>query len=168
MPIVFLPAGVYMIELSVPASTTLSKGETRVNVFVDEISLDVGPGVTNPTGQPYLMCDDPDADPAFSFAYEPVDVTDPYIPDSPPSMPVEQDWWVYDGYSCSDYLGPDLEYAPHYDSQWWEFYTLACVATPPVTTLPSHHIAESMAEPKELLRRVRRQCRYAICCANHH
>ncbi len=136
MPIVFLPAGVYTIELSVPASTTLSEGETRVNVYVDEISLDVGPGVTNPTGQPYLMCDDPDADPQYCYVYMPVVVTDPYVPDSLPNSPSNPDWWIYYGYSCSDYLGPDLQYAQQHDPSWWEFYTLACVVTPPITNPP--------------------------------
>lgn len=138
MPIVFLPAGDYTIELSESVGEVKDVGETRINVFVDEISIDVGPGVTNPTGQPYLWCDDAAADPQYCYAYQSVEISDPYTPATLADPYTDPDWWIYYGSNCGDYLGPDLEYAQQYDSQWWEFHALTCVANPtPPNTPPN-------------------------------
>ncbi len=135
MPVVFLPSGEYSIQVTTGAPGETIVGETRVNVFVDEISIDVGPGVSNPTGEPYLWCEDPNANPDYCYEYTPIDVPEPTAPD-PDTEPdlSDPEWWVYYGFSCDDYTGTDLQTVQEEDPLWWDFYVEVCQATAPPTT----------------------------------
>ena len=58
------------------------RSEAQVNIFIDEVSIDVGPGVADPTGTPFLPCSDPEADPtsAMMNSYRSI-VNAPIIPE---------------------------------------------------------------------------------------
>ncbi|MGB7346458.1 MAG: dockerin type I domain-containing protein, partial [Pirellulaceae bacterium] len=135
MPVVFLSSGEYSIQVTTGAPGETIVGETRVNVFVDEISIDVGPGVSNPTGEPYLWCEDPNANPDYCYEYTPIDVPEPTAP-GPDTIPdlSDPEWWVYYGFRCDDYTGTDLETVQEEDPLWWDFYVEVCQATTPPTT----------------------------------
>ncbi|MFO1064617.1 MAG: dockerin type I domain-containing protein [Pirellulales bacterium] len=114
-PLVFLNAGAYRLILQIGNDVAGSTGSTSgsvadpypltAGVFIDEVSIDVGPGVIDPTLQPILNCNTPGADPNSCTAAQPiVFVNGPVYPDpntlppSPiyPSIPPWQDpTWFY-------------------------------------------------------------------------
>ncbi len=139
-PLTFLDPGDYTLRFA--ASTEAeSLPEIRVNLFLDEVSIDVGPGVSDPTGNPYLPCNEPGADPDFCYQYIPITPEPPTLPDSQtgsPWGPGNPWWWEY-GFSCSDYSPDQYEVAQAVDPLWWEFAVDVCQATtiPPTTTPPT-------------------------------
>ncbi len=133
-PLTFLPEGDYRLLFSASANDkTLHK--SQVEVFLDEVSIDVGPGVVDPTGTPYLACSEPGADPNYCYDYVPIISPPPTVPYPQPSpyYPNYPWWWDY-GYSCSDYQGVDLVNVQDYDYYWWEFYLEVCQSTNPIPT----------------------------------
>ena len=73
--------------------------ETQLRVYLDEVSIDVGPGVHDPTETPYLACDEPGADPDFCYMYVSINPEPPTVPDPAPG-PIGPDypwWWEYEG-----------------------------------------------------------------------
>jgi hypothetical protein len=114
--------------------------EIRVNVFIDELSIDVGPGAGDPTGAPYLPCEEPTADPDYCFIYAAITPRPPTSPE-PPAAPSESGhpwWWDY-GFDCRDYSSENFDWVQIEDPLWWEFYVEVCQATPsgPTPTSPT-------------------------------
>ena len=123
-PVIFLPAGDYRLLFSSNTNGGLST-EHQVEVFLDEVSIDVGPGVSDPTDGPYLPCDEPGADPDYCYSYTPIVIAPP-APVDPIPQPSEPDypWWW--GYDCSEYLVEDFPDVQMYNPDWWQFYVEIC------------------------------------------
>ena len=136
-PLTFLHAGDYRLRFTA-VSESGQITETRLTVYLDDVSLDVGPGVADPTATPYLACDEPGADPSFCYQYVPITAGPPTAPSTSPgtTQPSYPWWWVY-GFTCSDYGLADLAAVQTTDPLWWQFHVDVCQATtPPVTDQP--------------------------------
>lgn len=128
-PLVFLPAGDYTLRFSASNGHD-ALTETKLSVFLDEVSIDLGPGLSDPTGQPYPACDEPGADPNLCVGYVPINPDPPTFPDPSlvPDSP-EFSWWYGFGYSCDDYAQSDFG-NPNIDPLWSDYYAEACGPTP--------------------------------------
>lgn len=125
-PLTFLPAGDYRIRF-IHVGGDSESSSVAASVYLDDLSLDVGPPVVDPTGTPYLPCDEPGADPLYCYSYGPVSTYPPYQPIDPVSFyPESYPWWYEYDFACSDYAGQDLENAQTQDPLWWEFYLGQC------------------------------------------
>ncbi|MCA9135152.1 MAG: matrixin family metalloprotease, partial [Planctomycetales bacterium] len=127
-PLVFLEAGDYTLRYAA-ASGPNGVGDSELSIYLDEVSLDVGPGVSNPNGLPYLACTEPGADPNFCFGYQSIAPENPTFPTSGPPIDPGYPWWYSYGFTCSDYSPLDRQ-DPSIDPLWWEFFVTQCDATP--------------------------------------
>ena len=126
LPLTFLPAGEYRLRF-IRVADEPGSASIAANVFIDDVSLDVGPPFTDPTGYPYLPCSEPGADPSYCWDEGPIQPG----PTSPPEEqyaynPDDFPWWYDYAFTCSDYTGPTLEYAQANDPLWWKFYSTGC------------------------------------------
>jgi hypothetical protein len=86
-PLVFLDPGDYRLILETGTSDDSAIAASDLRVFIDEISIDVGPGIVDPTLQPILTCGAPGADAATCKTPTPIILVDgPIFPD-PNSLP---------------------------------------------------------------------------------
>ncbi len=85
-PLTFLSAGDYTIRYVANQKANAPLREIRLTVFIDEASIDVGPGISNPTGTPYLPCGALDAIPGYCYVYVPIIPGRPTAPE-PPTVP---------------------------------------------------------------------------------
>jgi hypothetical protein len=135
-PVTFLGAGKYTLRLVSIAESRLV-GNIDVNVFIDEVSMDVGPGISDPTGTPMLPCYFPDADPNYCYSYVPTIPEPPTYPVVDPNSPPP--WW-YAGFTCHDYAPEQFVSVQNEHQLWWQFYVANCsgsvVTNPPVTNPP--------------------------------
>jgi hypothetical protein len=134
-PLAFLPAGNYTLRF-VLISQTEAIPETKLTVYLDELSIDIGPIVSDPTGEPYLPCEEPGADPEYCYQYTPISPEPPI--DGPPPIGQVDPWWLEYGFTCYDYLRDDLQNVQYDDPLWWDFYVEVCepLALPPITPPP--------------------------------
>ncbi|TWT92433.1 matrixin family metalloprotease [Stieleria varia] len=133
-PVTFLDSGQYTIHYA--ASSLEPLGEVQLSVFIDEVSIDVGPGVANPTNQPYVPCSEPGSNPDYCYIYTPIYPELPTITEQ--TYVMNYPWWWEYGFGCSDYGVQDFEWVQVQDPLWWEFYTEACIAVPTYPTTPTN------------------------------
>ncbi len=139
-----LEAGDY--ELILDSSTDRKEFEVQLKVRLDEVSIDVGPGVVDPTNQPYLACQEPGANPDFCYSYVPATVGPLVAPTDVPMPPqVDFPWWYGFGYSCFDYPVGAIDSVSITDPMWWEFYQQSCLVVPAPTGPTSFHPPLSIA-----------------------
>lgn len=137
-PLALLEPGQYTIHYSF-GETGESEGRTKLVVHLDEVSIDVGPSPIDPSGQPYLDCDEPDANPDFCFAYQPlVPETLSQNPGLGPDIADEDLWDWYYSYTCADYISEEFEFVRVYDPEWWDFYAQTCVGVSPTNPTPTN------------------------------
>ncbi len=104
-PLILLPQGSYTLRMEIGARGNQKIAEAEASVFLDESSIDVGPGVVDPTEKPTLWCGDINADPLQCYAYTPISFVDPPIVRDPgivytdPQYPISYPWddptWWY-------------------------------------------------------------------------
>jgi hypothetical protein len=81
-PLVFLAPGNYTLILESGTRDGSAAIATSLKVFVDEISVDVGPGVVDPAMEPILNCDTVGADPQTCDILDPIIMVEgPIYPD---------------------------------------------------------------------------------------
>ncbi|MEZ6089530.1 MAG: matrixin family metalloprotease [Pirellulaceae bacterium] len=137
-PLTFVEPGEYRIRfLASRPDTNTSIADIRLAVFVDELSLDVGPSIIDPTDLPFTACDEPTIDPTLCTFYEPVIVGTPVVPDPIPEYvePVIEPWFEY---SCYDYQPDDFEWVLLNDLPWWQFYIVSCRGVVPTNPTPTN------------------------------
>ncbi len=129
-PLAFLRAGNYTLRYRLISQSETSL-ETQLKVHLDELSIDVGPIITDPTTGPYLPCEEPGADPMYCYQYTPISPQPPVV--HPVPVERESPWWLEYGFTCDDY---DSGRVSIEDPLWWEFYVEVCEPTPPVEPPP--------------------------------
>lgn len=90
-PLFFVPPGHYRLILEAANKNGSPINAITVNVFMDEVSIDVGPGVIDPTLNPNLDCTTPGNNPATCQQSPPIELVDPPVypdPNQLPSSPV--------------------------------------------------------------------------------
>lgn len=86
-PLVFLEPGNYKLIFESGTQGGSAAAPTSLRVFVDEISVDVGPGVVDPAGEPLVSCDISGANPATCYDPGPIILVEgPVFPD-PETLP---------------------------------------------------------------------------------
>lgn len=86
LPLVFLEPGDYRVIVQAGTSDGSQMKTQKLLMYIDEISIDVGPGVINPALQPVLTCGSLGADPNNCTNTPPVVVDAPVTPD-PTTLP---------------------------------------------------------------------------------
>ncbi|MCA9194865.1 MAG: matrixin family metalloprotease, partial [Planctomycetales bacterium] len=100
-PIFFVEPGKYRVILQIGSQVDRSVPSTSIKISIDEISMDIGPGVIDPTLNPILTCDSPGADAQTCAPETPVIlVGGPVYPDpTTPNYPTITPWldpsWFY-------------------------------------------------------------------------
>ncbi len=86
LPIAFLEAGDYRVIVQTGTSDGSSFRTQKLTISIDEISIDVGPGVINPAVEPILPCGSLGANPNSCTPVQPVVVNTPVYP-NPSTLP---------------------------------------------------------------------------------
>ncbi len=105
-PLVFLEPGTYKLILETGTSDGSTPVSSRLTVYADEISIDVGPGIIDPAVQPILPCEHLGADPETCYRTPPLVIGGPVFPD-PSSLPPSP---VYP--SLPPFVNPSWNYWP--------------------------------------------------------
>lgn len=90
------------------------------------------------TGEPYLLCEDPNSSPNFCYDYIPAVPGPPEstTPDEVVGLTTSVWWESYFGFTCSDYSPDEFRFVRRFDPEWWDFYQQVCL--PNISPTPTN------------------------------